>query len=77
MEKMKVKQFEFSQNWLFCWDKFNRSDAFMTAMIQESDKDVGDRTVSFMLNDPISDGVQCLFSRTRCPYIILFLVHRR
>ena len=58
MEKMKVKQFEFSQNWLFFWDKFNRSDAFMTAMIQESDKDVGDRTVSFMLNDPISDGGQ-------------------
>ena len=58
MKKMKVKQFEFSQNWLFFWDKFNRSDAFMTAMIQESDKDVGDRTVSFMLNDPISDGGQ-------------------
>jgi len=58
MKKMNVKEFEFSQNWAMFWDKFERANWFFQHIIETSDRDVDDRTVAFILSDPIGDGGQ-------------------
>ncbi|MET7786000.1 C1 family peptidase [Streptomyces sp900116325] len=57
-QKLGVKDFEFSQNYLLWWDKFERANHFLEAIIETSDRDVDDRTVAHLLGDPISDGGQ-------------------
>ncbi|MEU3824107.1 C1 family peptidase [Streptomyces sp. NPDC029080] len=53
-----VKDFEFSQNYLLWWDKFERANHFLEAVVDTSDRDVDDRTVAHLLADPIGDGGQ-------------------
>ncbi|WP_328988363.1 C1 family peptidase [Kribbella sp. NBC_01245] len=57
-QKLDVKDFEFSQNYLLFWDKFERSNFFLEAALETSDRDVDDRTVAHLLSDPIGDGGQ-------------------
>lgn len=58
MKKMNVKEFEFSQNWAMFWDKFERANWFLQHIIDTADCDIDDRTVAFLLEDPIGDGGQ-------------------
>ncbi len=58
MKKMKLKNFEFSQNHTLYWDKLERANYFLESMIQTAEKDVDDRTVAHLLRDPINDGGQ-------------------
>ena len=58
MKKMNVKEFEFSQAHIHFWDKFERSNHFLEAIIETSDRPVDDRTIHFLLSDPIGDGGQ-------------------
>ena len=58
MQKLNVKDFEFSQSYIHFWDKFERANHFFGAIINLADKDVDDRTVHHLLNDPIGDGGQ-------------------
>ena len=58
MQKLNVKEFEFSQSHIHFWDKFERSNHFLEAIIQRADRPIDDRTIHFMLNDPIGDGGQ-------------------
>jgi bleomycin hydrolase len=53
-----VKDFEFSQNYLLWWDKFERANHFLEAVIDTSDRGVDDRTVAHLLADPVGDGGQ-------------------
>lgn len=53
-----MKEFEFSQNYQFFWDKLEKSNYFLTSMIELADRDVDDRTVHYLLSDPIGDGGQ-------------------
>lgn len=57
-QKLDVKDFEFSQNYLLFWDKFERSNFFLEAALETSGRDVDDRTVAHLLSDPIGDGGQ-------------------
>ena len=57
-KKMKLNGFEFSQNYVMFWDKFEKANHFLEAMIKTADRDIDDRTVSFLLKDPIGDGGQ-------------------
>jgi bleomycin hydrolase len=56
--RLGVKDFEFSQNYTLWWDKFERANFFLEAMIETSGRDVDDRTVAHLLSDPIGDGGQ-------------------
>ncbi|GAA1951790.1 aminopeptidase C [Kitasatospora viridis] len=56
--KLGVKDFEFSQNHLLWWDKFEKANHFLEAVIETSDREVDDRTVAHLLADPTSDGGQ-------------------
>ena len=58
MKKMNVKNFEFSQAHIHFWDKFERSNHLLEAIIETSDRPVDDRTIHFLLSDPIGDGGQ-------------------
>ena len=55
MEKMNVKNFEFSQAHIHFWDKFERANHFYEAIIETADRPVDDRTIGFLLGDPIGD----------------------
>ena len=58
MKKMNVKEFEFRQAHIHFWDKFERSNHFLEAIIETSGRPVDDRTIHFLLSDPIGDGGQ-------------------
>ncbi len=58
MKKMKLKNFEFSQNYALFWDKMERANHFMENSIATSKQDVADREVAFLLSDPIGNGGQ-------------------
>src|SRR5262249_9604197 len=53
-----VKEFEFSQNYLMFWDKLERANYFFESIIESADRDVDDRSVAFLLDQPLSDGGQ-------------------
>ncbi|TVQ52976.1 MAG: aminopeptidase [Phycisphaerales bacterium] len=58
MQKMNLKEFEFSQNYTLFWDKFERANYFLEAIIETADRDVDDRVVAFLLERPLEDGGQ-------------------
>jgi bleomycin hydrolase len=58
MRKMGVKEFEFSQNHAMFWDKIERANYFLEAMIETADRDLDDRTVACLLGSVANDGGQ-------------------
>jgi bleomycin hydrolase len=58
MRAMGLKSFEFSQNYPMFWDKLERANYFLEAIIETADRDVDDRTVAFLLSGPLGDGGQ-------------------
>ena len=58
MKKMNLKDFEFSQAHIHFWDKFERANHLLEAIIETADRPVDDRTIHFLLSDPIGDGGQ-------------------
>jgi bleomycin hydrolase len=56
--QLAVKEFEFSQNYLMYWDKLERANYFLEAIIDSADRDLSDRSVAFLLEGPLSDGGQ-------------------
>jgi bleomycin hydrolase len=58
MRKMDLKDFEFSQNWAMFWDKIERANYFLEAVIETAGRDVSDRTVAYLLDSVASDGGQ-------------------
>ena len=58
MKKLGLKSFEFSQNYLMFWDKLERANYFLEAIIQTAARDADDRAVSFLLGQPCEDGGQ-------------------
>jgi bleomycin hydrolase len=58
MGKTGLKDFEFSQNYAMFWDKLERANYFLEAIIETADRDLDDRTVAFLLDSVASDGGQ-------------------
>ena len=56
--KLGVKDFEFSQNHVMFWDKLERANYFLEAIIETSDREADDRTVSCLLDTVVDDGGQ-------------------
>lgn len=46
----------FSQNYLFFYDQLEKANLFLQAIIDTRKKDTDDRTVDWLLNNPLSDG---------------------
>ena len=58
MKKMGLKDFEFSQNYAMFWDKIERANYFLEAVIETADRDADDRTVAYLLQSVADDGGQ-------------------
>jgi bleomycin hydrolase len=58
MKKMGLKDFEFSQNYAMFWDKIERANYFLEAVIETADRDPDDRTVAYLLQSVLDDGGQ-------------------
>src|SRR6516165_10495657 len=58
MKKMGLKEFEFSQNYAMFWDKLERANYFLEAIIETAGRDLDDRTVAYLLDTPAEDGGQ-------------------
>ncbi|MGD0059175.1 MAG: C1 family peptidase [Verrucomicrobiia bacterium] len=58
MRKMKLKEFEFSQNYTLFWDKIERANYFLENIIETAARPVDDRIVAFLLSEPLNDGGQ-------------------
>src|SRR5579862_1774360 len=58
MRKCGLKEFEFSQNYAMFWDKLERANYFLEAIIETADRDLDDRTVAYLLETVAGDGGQ-------------------
>ncbi len=58
MTAMRLKEFEFSQNYLLFWHKLERANYVFEAIIETASRPVDDRTIAFLLADPLPDGGQ-------------------
>ena len=58
MKKMGLKEFEFSQNYAMFWDKIERANYHLEAVIETAGADLGDRVVGHLLDSPAEDGGQ-------------------
>ncbi|XP_050305483.1 bleomycin hydrolase isoform X2 [Anthonomus grandis grandis] len=60
IKSFNLDDFEFSQGYLFFWDKIERCNYFLNNIVETARKNepVDGRIVSFLLNDPTSDGGQ-------------------
>ena len=58
MAKMNLKAFEFSQNYLLFWDKLEKANYFLEAIIETADRPADERTVHWLLGNLLSDGGQ-------------------
>src|SRR5262244_450872 len=58
MRKTGIKDFEFSQNYAMFWDKIERANYFLEAILETADRDLDDRTVAYLLDSPAEDGGQ-------------------
>ncbi|WP_347838166.1 C1 family peptidase [uncultured Draconibacterium sp.] len=56
MEVFNVNSFEFSENYLYFWDLFEKSNLFLNNMIESADKPIDDRLVQWYFRSPIDDG---------------------
>ncbi len=58
MQKMNLKDFEFSQNHTMFWDKLERANQMLEAILKTADRPVDDRVVAHLLGSFAGDGGQ-------------------
>lgn len=58
MKKYNMKTLEFSQNYTLFWDKFERSNYVLDAVIETVEEDLHSRVIAHILQDPLGDGGQ-------------------
>ncbi len=58
MKKYHLDKFEFSQSYLFFWDKLEKANYFLESILETAHLPIDDRTVMWILENPLSDGGQ-------------------
>lgn len=58
MKETGIRDLEFSQAWLHYWDKLEKANYLLTAMVELADRPLDDRTVQHLLDHPAEDGGQ-------------------
>jgi bleomycin hydrolase len=56
VNKFSIATFKLSPNYLFFWDKLEKSNVFLEKMIELADRDVDDRELVTLLQQPCADG---------------------
>lgn len=55
-KKYKLDDFELSQSYMAFWDRLEKMNVFLEFIIDTRMRDLTDREIAHMLNDPVSDG---------------------
>lgn len=58
MKQLNVSNFEFSANYLLFWDKLEKANFFLDAVIETQHLDSDDRVVAWLLDNLVQDGGQ-------------------
>ncbi len=58
MARHRIRDFEFSQNYIHFYDKLEKANYFLAAMCDLKDRPLEDRTASHLLRTPLEDGGQ-------------------
>ena len=58
MKKYELADFEFSQSYLFFWDKIERTNFLLETYIATRNEPLDGRLMGYLLSDPYSDGGQ-------------------
>lgn len=58
LDKYEIKEFEFSQNYVFFYDQLEKANLFLEGIIQTLQKPMNDREVEWLFNNCIGDGGQ-------------------
>ena len=58
MQKHKLAKFEFSQNYLFFYDKLEKANWFLEQIIDTKDEPSDGRLIAELLSAPVGDGGQ-------------------
>ena len=58
MQKLGVSQFEFSQSYMMFWDKVERANYVLEAVIETADRPVEDRIIQHLMTAPVEDAGQ-------------------
>lgn len=58
MKAFDVSSFEFSQNYLYFWDIFEKANLYLNNIIETADLDVLDQKVRWYFRSPVDDGGQ-------------------
>ena len=56
IQKYSLKSFEFSENYLYFWDQFEKANLFLEAVIDTRTKPLKNREVEWLFKNPIGDG---------------------
>lgn len=56
MKKYNLNEFDFSHNYCFFWDLFEKANLFLENVIQTADRDMNDRDVVNLFKSPVADG---------------------
>lgn len=56
IEKYNLASFEFSQNYLYFWDIFEKANLYLEAQIKYATKPIDDKYVEWLFKNPVSDG---------------------
>ena len=56
IDKYKLSGFEFSQNYLYFWDIFEKSNLYLEAQIKYAKKPMDDKYVEYLFKSPVGDG---------------------
>jgi len=56
IDKYKLSDFEFSQNYLYFWDIFEKANLYLEAQIKYANKDINDKYVEHLFKSPVNDG---------------------
>lgn len=56
MKKYNLSQFDFSHNYLYFWDIFEKANLFLENVITTASQPMDDRTVTTYFKDPVGDG---------------------
>ena len=58
MQSLDVKQFEFSQSYMMFWDKVERANFVLEAVIETADRPTDDRVIQHLMTAPVEDAGQ-------------------
>ena len=58
MQSLDVKQFEFSQSYMMFWDKVERANFVLEAVIETADRPTDDRVIQHLMAAPVEDAGQ-------------------